>query len=252
MAALACGGPSAGDRQSVPPGADGTTRAASAGSGARSGTGSSNAARDRALDGAPQGGASRQAAAPARRIVFVGTSLTAGLGLDPSQAFPARIGQRLDSLGESYDVVNAGVSGETSAGTRRRIGWVLREPVDVLVLETGANDGLRGLSVDSLRANLIAIVDTVRSVWPRSRIVLVGMEAPPNLGAAYTARFRAVYPEVARAKGLPLVPFLLAGVAGVDSLNQGDGIHPNARGARIVAGTVWRTLAPLLEGESAR
>lgn len=199
---------------------------------------------------APPGGGPRNAA-PARRIVFVGTSLTAGLGLDPEQAFPARIGQRLDALGESYEVVNAGVSGETSAGTRRRIGWVLRAPASVLVLETGANDGLRGLNPDSLRANLQAIVDTVRAVRPRTRIVLVGMEAPPNLGAAYTARFRAVYAQVARANGLPFVPFLLAGVAGVDSLNQGDGIHPNALGARIVANTVWRTLAPLVDARPA-
>ncbi|HEY9478880.1 MAG TPA: arylesterase, partial [Gemmatimonadaceae bacterium] len=193
------------------------------------------------------------AAADSRTIVFVGTSLTAGLGLaDPDQAYPALIQRKLDSLGLNYRVVNAGVSGETSAGTLRRIGWLMRGPVDVLVLETGANDGLRALSVDSLRSNIQRIIDTVRTAHPSARIVLVGMEAPPNLGARYTSSFRAVYPELARANGAALVPFLLEGVAGVDSLNQPDGIHPDVSGARIVAENVWRVLSVVVDGDTSR
>jgi acyl-CoA thioesterase-1 len=182
-----------------------------------------------------------------RRVLFVGTSLTAGYGLDPEQAYPAIIARRIDSLGLNYEVVNAGVSGETSAGALRRMDWLLRAPVDVFVLETGANDGLRALSVDSMRANIQAILDKVRATHPDARIILVGMEAPPNLGQRYASAFRAVFPELARKNGAALVPFLLTDVAGVDTLNQADGIHPNARGARIVADHVWQVLRPLLE-----
>jgi acyl-CoA thioesterase-1 len=182
-----------------------------------------------------------------RTIVFMGTSLTAGYGLpNPDEAYPAVIQRRIDSLGLNYEVVNAGVSGETSAGALRRIAWLMRQPVDVFVLETGANDGLRGLSVDSLRAHIDTIFGIVRRTHPDARLVLAGMEAPPNLGPRYTARFRSLFPEAARANGAILIPFLLAGVAGVDSLNQGDGIHPNARGAEIVADNVWRVLKPIL------
>ncbi len=181
-----------------------------------------------------------------RAIVFLGTSLTAGLGLDPSQAFPALIQQRLDGLRLPYRAVNAGESGETSAGALRRLDWVLRDAPAVLVVETGANDGLRGLDVDTTRANLEAIVRRARAAVPGIRIVLAGMEAPPNLGARYTARFRAVFREVAARERLVLIPFLLAGVGGVDSLNQADGIHPNAVGERIVAANVWRALEPLV------
>jgi acyl-CoA thioesterase-1 len=181
------------------------------------------------------------------RILFVGTSLTAGLGLDPEQSYPALIAQRVDSLGLPYEVDNAGYSGETSAGALRRVDWLVRNPVDVLVLETGANDGLRGLSVDSMRANIQAIIDRVRTVSPDVRILLVGMEAPPNLGPRYTSEFRKVFPEVAERNGATLLPFLLVGVAGIDSLNQGDGIHPNVAGSGMLAETVWRSLLPLLE-----
>jgi acyl-CoA thioesterase-1 len=190
--------------------------------------------------------AARQDSAPLPTIVFLGTSLTAGLGLDVEQAYPALLQRRLDSLGLRYRVVNAGVSGESSAGALRRIDWLLREPPAVLVVETGANDGLRGQSPDSLEANLQAIIDRVRARAPQAKIVLVGMEALPNLGRDYAGRFRAVYPAVARANGLPLVPFLLTDVAGIDSLNQQDGIHPTAVGQRIVADNVWRVLGPLL------
>lgn len=190
---------------------------------------------------------SRAVGKPGRKtILFVGTSLTAGLGLDPEDAYPALIERRIDSLGLNYDVINAGVSGETSAGTLRRIDWLLREPVDVFVLETGANDGLRGLTVDSLRANVQAIIDRVKAKRPSARIVLVAMEAPPNLGPQYTSRFRKVYTDLARADGITLMPFLLQGVAGDAGLNQQDGVHPNVRGERIVADNVWRTLGPVL------
>jgi acyl-CoA thioesterase-1 len=179
-------------------------------------------------------------------IVFLGTSLTAGLGLDPSQAYPALIQRKLDSLHLPWRSENAGESGETSAGALRRLDWVLKDAPAILVVETGANDGLRGLDVDTTRANLEAIVRRARAVVPGVRIVLAGMEAPPNLGTRYTARFRAVFPEVAAREHLALIPFLLAGVGGVDSLNQADGIHPNVAGERIVADNVWRVLEPLL------
>lgn len=179
-------------------------------------------------------------------IVILGTSLTAGLGLDPDQAYPAVLQRMLDSAGLHYRIVNAGVSGESSAGALRRIGWVLNRAPAVLIIETGANDGLRGQSTDSLRQNLSEIVDSARRLAPHATLLLAGMEAMPNLGADYIHRFHLVYPEVARKEGIPLVPFLLQGVAGVDSLNQPDGIHPNITGARIVARNVWVVLAPLL------
>lgn len=186
---------------------------------------------------------------PRGRIVFLGTSLTAGLGLDPSQAYPALIQQKIDSAGLPYVVVNAGVSGETSAGARRRIDWVLREPAAVLVLETGANDGLRGLDPDSLAANIQAITDRARQQSPPPGIVLVGMRAPPNLGVRYARRFETVYEELARRNEVPLVPFLLAGVAGIDSLNQADAIHPTAAGQRKIAETVWEVLEGVLQAD---
>lgn len=179
-------------------------------------------------------------------IVFLGTSLTAGYGLDPDQAFPALIQRKLDSAGLDYRVVNAGVSGETSAGALQRIDWILRQPPAVLVLETGANDGLRGQNPDSTRANIQTVIDRIRERSPGTRILLAGMEAMPNLGAQYTSRFRAIYPELARRNDLILIPFLLYGVAGIDSLNQQDGIHPNEAGERIVAGNVWSILRGVL------
>lgn len=179
-------------------------------------------------------------------MVFVGTSLTAGLGLDPDEAYPALIQGKADSASMDVDVVNAGVSGETSAGALRRIDWLLNGPVDVLVLETGANDGLRGLNVDSTRANIRAILAKVKAAKPGARLALVQMEAPPNLGDRYTAAFRGMFPAVATEMGATLVPFLLDRVAGVAELNQDDGIHPNRRGERIVAENVWKAVRPLL------
>jgi acyl-CoA thioesterase I len=183
--------------------------------------------------------------ADARRILFVGTSLTAGFGLPPEEAYPALIQERIDAAGLNYTVVNRGVSGETSAGARERIGWLLREPADVYVIETGANDGLRGLGVEDMRANIQAMIDTIWSVVPDARIFLVQMEAPPNLGEGYTTAFRRVYSELAVKNDVGLIPFLLNGVVGDPAYNQGDGMHPNSAGARIVAENVWRAL----EGE---
>jgi acyl-CoA thioesterase-1 len=182
----------------------------------------------------------------------VGTSLTAGLGLDPDSAYPAMLQRKLDSAGVAYRVVNAGISGETSAGALRRIDWLLRDSASVVMIETGANDGLRGQDVDSTRATLRAIVRRVKTALPHATVLLAQMESPPNLGQRYTTAFRAMFPAVARDEGVTLVPFLLDGVAGVPGLNQGDGIHPNEAGSRIVAENVFRALRPLLERSSVR
>jgi acyl-CoA thioesterase-1 len=187
-----------------------------------------------------------------RVILFVGTSLTAGLGVDQDSAYPAVIQRRLDSLHLDWRAQNAGVSGETSAGALRRLPWLLQAPFAILVIETGANDGLRGLDPDSTRANIEAIVAAVRAHDSTTRIVLVGMEAPPNMGPRFTGRFRALFPALARKDHVALVPFLLTGVAGIDSLNQTDGIHPTPRGHRIVADNVWRVLGPMIEAEVPR
>lgn len=207
--------------------------------------------RDNSPPARPPASAAQPTADAARpTVVFLGTSLTAGLGLDPAQAYPALVQAKIDSAGLRYRVVNAGVSGETSAGALRRIDWLLRDHPAVLVIETGANDGLRAQDPDSTRANIQAIIDRARALAPPPRIVLAGMEALPNYGPLYARRFRAIYPELARRNHLPLVPFLLAGVAGVDSLNQADGMHPTAAGQRIVAQTVWQTLGPVLRGSA--
>jgi acyl-CoA thioesterase I len=184
---------------------------------------------------------------PARPVLlFVGTSLTAGYGLDPADAFPALIQGKLDAAGLPYRVVNAGVSGETSAGALRRLDWLLKQPVAVLVVETGANDGLRGQDPAATRANIDAVLSRAEKQAPAPRLVLLGMEALPNYGEDYRRRFRAIYPEMATKHGAVLVPFLLDGVAGVASLNQADGVHPTAEGQRRVAETVWKALRPLL------
>jgi acyl-CoA thioesterase-1 len=181
-----------------------------------------------------------------KTVLIVGTSLTAGLGLDPEEAYPALLQRKADSLGLHVEIVNAGLSGETSAGAVRRMDWLLRGQADVVIIESGANDGLRGLDVDSTRANLRAIVAKVKAARPAARILLAQMEAPPNLGAKYTAAFRTMYQDVAREEGIGLMPFLLRGVAGVTNLNQQDGIHPNQRGEEIVANNVWAALEPVL------
>jgi acyl-CoA thioesterase-1 len=181
-----------------------------------------------------------------RTILFLGTSLTAGLGLEPDSAYPQLIQQKIDSAGLPYGVTNAGVSGETSADLLERLGWITRGTFDVVVVETGANDGLRGVPVATVRENIRAVLDSLRHTHPSARVALVQMEAPPNLGAEYTRAFHAMFPELARETGAMLLPFLLQDVAGKPGLNQADGIHPNQRGEHLVAETVWQALRPML------
>src|SRR5688572_21782883 len=185
--------------------------------------------------------------APGSVILFAGTSLTAGYGLDPDSAYPQQVQRLIDADGLQFQVVNAGVSGETSSGLLRRLQWLMRESFEVIVVETGANDGLRGIPVTTMEQNIQRIIDGVRAARPSAQIMLAQMEAPPNLGRAYTAGFRNVFPALARKNGVTLMPFLLEGVAGVRQLNQGDGIHPNEEGEAIVAENVWRALKPLLQ-----
>ncbi len=200
-----------------------------------------------AAEKAPAAAAPAPVADTKKRILFFGNSITAGLGVEPEEAFPALIGQKIDSAGLNYEVINAGLSGETTAGGRSRVGWVLRQPVAVFVLELGGNDGLRGLPLTATRENLQGIVDTVRQRSPGAQIVLAGMQIPPNLGQAYAADFKKLYQEIADRNHLTLIPFLLLGVGGDPKLNQKDGIHPTPVGHRIVARTVWGTLQPLLK-----
>jgi len=179
-------------------------------------------------------------------VLFLGTSLTAALGLSESQAYPALIQRKMDSAGLGLRVVNAGVSGETSAGGLRRVDWLLHQPVAVLVLELGANDALRGQDLEATKRNLQAIIDRTRAAHPDAGLVIAGMQAPPNLGDRYTTAFRTIFPDLARRNHAALIPFLLDGVAGVPRLNQADGIHPTAEGDSIVAENVWRVLKPIL------
>jgi acyl-CoA thioesterase-1 len=190
-------------------------------------------------------GTSDAAASHAGRIVFLGDSLTAGLGLATTESYPALIGARLKQLGYDYAVVNAGVSGDTSAGGLRRLDWSLEGDVRVLVVALGANDGLRGLPPAETKKNLAAILDRARE--RKIPVILAGMEAPPNNGPDYTKEFRAVYADLAAEYKVPFIPFLLQGVAGDPTLNQADGIHPNPRGAALVADLVWQQLQPLLQ-----
>jgi acyl-CoA thioesterase-1 len=187
-------------------------------------------------------------AAELKTILFFGDSLTAGYGLeDPSvQAFPALIQKKIDDAGLPWSAVNAGLSGETSAGGLRRVDWILRQHVKVFVLELGGNDGLRGLPPETTRANLQTIIDRVRTKYPAAKIVLAGIAAPPNMGADFTRAFAAIFPELAEKNGVTLIPFLLEGVGGRPEFNQPDGIHPNVQGHAIVAETVWKVLKPLL------
>lgn len=185
------------------------------------------------------------AVAEERVIAVLGDSLTAGLGVAAEEAYPALLEARLRREGLAYRVVNAGVSGDTTAGALRRLDWVLRARPDVVVVALGANDGLRGLPVDAMRDNLVAIVTRLRRAG--ARVLLAGMRLPPNYGDAYTRAFADAFDDVARRTSVPRLPFLLEGVAGVPALNQPDGIHPNAAGQRVVADTVWRALRPLLQ-----
>lgn len=190
--------------------------------------------------------ASKTAAPVRKTILFFGNSLTAAYQLSPEQGFPALIQQNIDSLGLPYQCVNAGLSGETTAGGKNRIDWILTQPVDVFVLELGGNDALRGLPIEESKKNLQAIIDRVKAKYPNCKIVLAGMQAPPNLGPVYTKAFRDMYPALAKANNAALVPFLLENVGGEPTLNLEDGIHPNVEGHKIVAETVWKVLKGLL------
>ncbi len=185
-----------------------------------------------------------------RNIVFFGNSLTAGYGLDdPSLAFAGLIQTKLDSLGYPYKVINAGVSGETTAGGNSRIEWILKQPMDIFILELGGNDGLRGIPVSETERNLQEILDKVHAKYPDAKRILAGMQIPPNLGQEYTSEFRELYPEIAKRNNIDLIPFLLDKVGGESNLNLPDGIHPNVAGHKIVAENVWKILQPLLEKE---
>ena len=172
---------------------------------------------------------------PPKTILFFGDSLTAGYGLSPEEAFPALIEKELNKSEKKVKVVNAGLSGETSAGGVSRIDWILRQPVDIFVLELGANDGLRGLPLDQTLKNLQSIIDKVKAKYPQCKMVLAGMMVPPNMGKQYTDSFKNIYPDLAKKNNATLIPFLLEGVAGNEKLNQADGIHPTAEGHKIIA-----------------
>jgi acyl-CoA thioesterase-1 len=182
-----------------------------------------------------------------RNIVFFGNSLTAGYGLDPSEAFSSLIGNRIDSLGLPYKVINAGVSGETSAGGNARIDWILKQPVDVFVLELGGNDGLRGIPAAETIKNLQSIIDKVKAKYPDARLVLAGMQIPPSMGKKYASDFKAIYPALAQKNSMALIPFLLEGVGGEARLNLEDGVHPTAEGHKILAENVWAVLRDVLK-----
>ncbi len=212
------------------------------------GTGSEQTAQERAQESPASLADSTTAAVKKEKIIlFFGNSLTAGYGLDPEESFPSVVQQKLDSLGYAYKVVNAGLSGETTASGNNRLDWVLeRQPVDVFVLELGANDGLRGIDPKETRRNLTAMIEKVRAAYPEADIILAGMMVPPNMGPAYSQEFQTMFAEIASEKEVKLIPFLLQDVAGEPELNQADGIHPTAEGARIVADNVWEVLQEVI------
>lgn len=181
-----------------------------------------------------------------KNILFFGNSLTAAYRLDPSEGFTTIIQQRIDSLELNYKVINAGLSGETTAGGNERIDWVIRQKVDVFVLELGANDGLRGINPEETHKNLQSMIDKVKAKYPDVKIVLAGMLAPPNMGDKFTNQFKNIYPTLAKTNEIELIPFLLNGVAGQPELNLADGIHPNVEGQKIVAENVWAVLKGVL------
>lgn len=180
------------------------------------------------------------------RIIVFGNSLTAGYGLEPSQAFPALLQMKIDSLNLPYTVVNAGISGETSSGGLGRIDWILEQRIDIFILELGANDGLRGIPLAETQKNLQEIIDRVSQKYPDAKIILAGMQIPPNMGRQYTLEFREIFPSLAKKNNALLIPFLLEGVGGEPHLNLDDGIHPNIEGHKIVAMNVWKILAPVI------
>lgn len=179
-------------------------------------------------------------------ILFFGNSLTAGYGIEMDAAFPGLIQKRIDSLQLNYEVINAGLSGETTASGNTRVDWVLKQPIDIFILELGGNDGLRGISSNETRKNLQLIIDKVRTKYPTCEIIIAGMQIPPNMGPEYTTAFRTLFPEIAEKNNLLLIPFLLENVGGIPDLNLPDGIHPNEKGHKIVAENVWEVLKGLL------
>lgn len=181
-----------------------------------------------------------------KNILFFGTSLTAGYGLDPSEAYPALVQNRIDSLKLPYKVINGGLSGETSAAGKGRIDWLLKQKVDIFVLELGSNDGLRGVPVAETIKNLQSIIDSVKAKYPDVKMIMAGMQMPPSMGAKYAADFKNMFPELAKKNNMALIPFLLDKVGGIPKLNQADGIHPTAEGDKILAENVWAVLKPLL------
>ncbi len=181
-----------------------------------------------------------------KKILFFGDSLTAGYGLEMGQAYPSIIQQKIDSLGLEYRIINAGLSGETTASGKNRLEWVLEENISIVIIELGANDGLRGVPLQETESNLQSMVDMVQEKLPNAEIVLAGMKIPPNMGPEYTATFEGIFPELAEEENLHLIPFLLENVAGIPDLNQGDGIHPTVEGQKIVAQNVWEVLQPIL------
>lgn len=181
-----------------------------------------------------------------KSILFFGDSISAGYGIQPQQAFPAVIQDKIDSLGLNYEVINGGLSGETSAGGLRRINWVLQRDIDIMILELGGNDGLRGIDLSSTKDNLQQIIDRAKAKNPEIEIIIAGMQVPPNLGTDYTKEFQDLYPELAEKNNLTLIPLILDEVGGRDEFMQPDQIHPNVKGHKVVAETVWETLAPIL------
>lgn len=184
-----------------------------------------------------------------QRILFFGDSITAGYGVGEGQAFPALIQQKIDSLGWNYEAVNGGSSGETSAGGLRRIDWVLKQPISVFVLELGGNDGLRGIDLDATQKNLQKIIDKVKSKYPEAKIVITGMQVPPNLGSEYTKVFKSMYPELAKKNNTQLIPYFLDDLGGDSELMQSDGIHPTEKGHNLLANKVWEVLKPMLANQ---
>jgi acyl-CoA thioesterase-1 len=183
-----------------------------------------------------------------KTILVLGDSLAAGAGVDPAEAYPALLQEKIDAAGLNFTVINAGVSGNTSADGLNRVNWLLKRKIDVLILQLGGNDGLRGLPPSTTQSNLQTIIDRVKQKYPRAQIVIAGMQMPPNMGEAYTAAFKKIFSTLAEKNHAALIPFLLEGVGGVPELNQPDHIHPTAAGHRIVSENVWKVLKPVLAG----
>ncbi|GDY19756.1 hypothetical protein LBMAG56_11010 [Verrucomicrobiota bacterium] len=205
-----------------------------------------------AAAGAALGQTTASSPSAPRTVVILGDSLAAGYGVDSSEAFPALLQQKVTAAGLPFKIVSAGVSGDTTAGGLRRLDWVLNRPVDVLLIELGGNDGLRGLAPEATRTNLQQIIDKTRAQRPDARFIIAGMQLPPNLGEEYIRQFERIFPEVAKANGAALIPQLLAGVGGDPKLNLPDRIHPTPAGHKLVAETVWKVLRPVLEETAKR